>query len=88
MVSQKTLNRLGWIFAIIVIDFVLWIIIGLILLNYGDNWDSTKGHYFSFEGMNITEKIAFISYYIWIVLNALILIYISYRLIKKYLLKK
>ena len=77
---------LFWL-VFILLDFALYIIIGLILLNYEDTWDSTKGYYWSLGGMTFIEKIAYISYYILIIINILILIYLSFKIFK-YLKKK
>ncbi len=68
-------------------DFVLWIIIGLIILNYEDFYDESKGEYFSLSSMTTVEKIAYFSYYLWIVLNIILIIYFAYCLIKKHILK-
>ena len=85
---DSVIKKIIYWLLFIFIDIVLWIIIGLILLNYEDNWDASKGYYFSLDGMTSVEKIAFISYYIWIVLNILLVVYVIYRLIKNYLFHK
>ena len=72
----------------IIIDFALWIAIGLTILNYEDFYDESKGEYFSLASMTAIEKVAYIGYYIWIILNIILVISITYRLINKYILKK
>ncbi|MFC0605987.1 hypothetical protein [Winogradskyella pulchriflava] len=85
---MKTLNRIGWIFTIIVIDVVLYITIGLILMNYEDFYNESEGEYFSLASMTLIEKIAFISYYLLIVANILLIIYALYKIVTKYIIKK
>lgn len=76
------IKKLLFWFVFISIDLALYIIIGLILLNYEDTWDSTKGYYWSLGGMTLLEKVAYISYYILIVINILIIIYLSFKFFK------
>ncbi|TBV27626.1 hypothetical protein DMZ43_00820 [Meridianimaribacter sp. CL38] len=76
------IKKLLFWFVFISIDVALYIIIGLILLNYEDTWDSTKGYYWSLGGMTLREKVAYISYYILIVINILIIIYLSFKFFK------
>ncbi len=85
---MKTLNRIGWIFTIIVIDVLIYITIGLILMNYEDFYDESEGEYFSLVSMTLIEKIAFISYYLLIVANIILIIYDMYKIVTKYIIKK
>ncbi|WP_243472629.1 MULTISPECIES: hypothetical protein [Winogradskyella] len=82
---MKTLDKIIWIFIIVVIDIVLYIIIGLIIMGYEDMWDISKGPYFSLGSMTWLEKIAFVSYYLLIIANILIIIFGLYKIITKYL---
>ena len=84
---MRILNKIVWIIIFLIIDFALWIAIGLVLLNYEDNWDSSKGHYFSLGGMTWLEKIAYVTYYLWIVFNMGIILYLLYKIVKKYMIK-
>lgn len=74
--------------SLIIVDFALYIILGLILLNYEDFYDESEGQYWSLTSMTTVEKIAYISYYLLIAINILIIIYFIYRMIKKYIIKK
>jgi len=84
---MRIINKIVWIIIFVVIDFALWIVIGLVLLNYEDNWDSSKGYYFSLGGMTWLERIAYISYFAWIVINVFFMIYLILKIIKKYIIK-
>lgn len=61
--------------AIIVADLVVFIILGVLLMGYDDNYDSSEGEYWSFASMNMNEKIIYICYNVWIVLNIIGFIY-------------
>ena len=80
---MKVCKQILLFLSFIIIDFALWIIIGLTLLNYEDFYDEPRGKYFSLTSMTPIEKIAYFSYYIWIILNSTLVIYFAYRLIKK-----
>lgn len=83
--KSKFLSQIVWIFFILILDFVLWIIIGLILLNYEDFYDESKGEYFSLASMTMVEKMAYISYYLWVIFNVAVIIYLIYFLVKKFI---
>lgn len=75
-----------WI-LIIILDIFLYLASGLILLNYEDFYDESEGAYWSFESMTLLESIAYISYYVLIVANILLVLYLIYKfLIKRFLL--
>ncbi|REG88383.1 hypothetical protein [Flavobacterium aquicola] len=63
--------------AIIVADLAVFIVLGVLLMGYDDNYDSSEGEYWSFASMNTTEKIIYICYNAWIFLNVIVLIYIG-----------
>ncbi len=73
---------------IIILDLTLYIIIGLILLNYEDFYHESKGVYWGLSSMTLIEKIAYISYYLLLLVNILSIAYFFYRLLKKYIIIK
>jgi len=73
--------------AIIGVDILVFIILGILLMGYDDSYDSSKGEYWSLASMNIIEKIIYIGLQIWSILNIFGLIFIGrkiYKQIKKY----
>jgi len=66
--------------AIVAVDIFVFIILGLLLMNYDDFYDSSKGEYWSLASMNPTEKVVYICYNIWVVLNIIGLLYIGYKI--------
>lgn len=78
----RTKQILIWL-AIIAFDIFVFIILGLLLMNYDDFYDSSKGEYWSLASMNSTEKAVYICYNVWIVINIIGLIYIGYKIFGK-----
>ncbi len=67
---------------IIAIDIAVYILFGLLLMGYDDFYDESKGEYWSFESMNLSQKIATVGLNIWNVINILALFYVLYRFFK------
>ena len=69
--------------AIIGADLFVFIILGLLLMGYDDSYDSSKGEYWSLASMNLTEKLIYICYNAWIILNIIGLVYIGRKIYRK-----
>jgi hypothetical protein len=69
--------------AIIGADLFVYIVLGLLLMGYDDNYDSSKGEYWSLASMNSTEKIIYFALQTWNVINIIGVIYIGHRLYKR-----
>ena len=52
------IDVIHWL-AIIGADLFVYIVLGLLLMGYDDNYDSSKGEYWSLESMDSTEKIIY-----------------------------
>lgn len=66
--------------TIIVIDLFVFILLGVLLMGYDDNYDSSEGEYWSFASMNTSEKTIYICYNSWIILNIIGLAYICWKI--------
>jgi len=66
--------------TILLIDFFLYIFIGLMLLNYEDFYDTTKGEYWSWKSMDSFDRIVYIFWYIWWILNITGILYLAFRI--------
>jgi hypothetical protein len=84
MVKTKIrfLDIIYWL-AIIGADIFVFIILGLLLMGYDDSYDSSKGEYWSLASMNSTEKIIYICYNSWIILNIIGLAYIGRKIYRR-----
>ena len=52
-------------------------------MNYEDFYDGSQGAFYSLSSMTLTQKIAWISYLIWIGINALAALFLIYKTINK-----
>ena len=63
-------------------DLAIYGILGLLLMDYDDFYDESKGAYWSLESMNTPQKATYIGLNIWHVINALVIGYMIYRIVK------
>ena len=84
MVKTKIrfVNIIYWL-AIIGADIFIYLILGLLLMGYDDTYDSSKGEYWSLASMNLSEKIIYICYNVWIILNIIGLIFVGRKIYKR-----
>ena len=81
----RPIDILYWL-GIISVDIFIFFILGLLLMDYDDNYDSSKGEYWSWASMNSTQKTIYFCNNAWIVLNIIGIVYIGqkvYRQTKK-----
>lgn len=64
------------------VDLVLYVFLAFQLLNYEDSYNKSKGAFYSLSSMTDTEKLSYIGFKIWIVLNFALILYLASRLIK------
>ena len=65
--------------SLVIVDIAVYLFLGLLLMNYDDFYDESKGEYWSLESMNTTEKATYIGFNIWGALNILFVCYLLYR---------
>lgn len=70
------------------IDVFIYIVLGLLLMNYDDFYDESKGAYWSFESMNSYQKNVYIAFNIWVAIHQLLALYLIVRFIRKVFFKK
>ncbi len=66
----------------IIIDLSVYVFLGLLLMNYDDFYDESKGPYWSLESMTTFQKLNYLGVYVWHIVNILIIGYVIYRVIK------
>ena len=69
-------------FGLILFDLAVYIFFGLMLMNYDDFYDKSKGEYWSLESMALEQKANYIGLNIWHMINLLVIGYLIYRVIK------
>ena len=68
--------------GLIIFDLAVYIVLGLLLMNYDDFYDESKGEYWSLESMTASQKATYIGLNIWHIVNILVIGYVIYRIIK------
>lgn len=68
--------------GLILFDLVVYIILGMSLMNYDDFYDGSKGEYWSLESMTFWQKANYIGLNLWHLINLLVIGYVIYRVIK------
>lgn len=69
--------------VIIIFDFIVYILLGLMLMNYDDFYDESKGEYWSLESMDFWQKVNYIGLNIWHLINLIAIAYVIYRVVKE-----
>lgn len=83
MKKNLTLKNILIAFGIILLDIFVYILFSLMLMNYDDFYDESKGKYWSLESMTSTEKLYYIGFEIWNILNLIAVGFIIYQIIKR-----
>lgn len=68
--------------SLIIFDIIVYLFLGLLLMHYDDFYDESKGEYWSLASMTFTEKIYYIGFNVWNIVNIIALGYIVLRIIK------
>lgn len=80
---MRKFKRIIIILLIVLMDLAIFLFLGLLLMNYEDFYTEADGPWYSLESMDLMDKIIYFGYNFWILLNAIILIYLIIRFIKK-----
>lgn len=67
---------------LILVDIAVYIILGLLLMNYDDFYDESMGEYWSWNSMSFTDKLTVIGLNFWHLVNILTITYLIYRTYK------
>ena len=66
-----------------VIYLAVYLVLGMLLMNYDDFYDESKGEYWSLSSMTMSEKaITYIGLNVWHVINVVAIGYVLYRIVK------
>ncbi len=71
-----------WV-AVIIADIFIYMILGVLQMDYDDNYDSSKGEYWSLVSMNNQQLIFYFALQLWNILNILGLIFIGRNIYKR-----
>lgn len=81
MTSNRLFNLTNVSIAllVVVVDLAIYIMLGLLLMNYEDFYDESQGPYWSWESMETLDRVAYVAWHIWVTLNVVLLLYSVYR---------
>ena len=68
--------------AVITADLFVYIFLGILLMGYDDNYNISKGEYWSLASMNSTEKVLYYAFHLWNIINIAGVVCIGYRIYK------
>ncbi|MDP3681485.1 MAG: hypothetical protein Q8R22_11700 [Flavobacterium sp.] len=71
-----------WV-AVIIADIFIYMILGVLQMDYDDNYDSSKGEYWSLVSMNNQQLIFYFALQLWNILNIIGLIFIGRKIYKR-----
>ncbi len=69
--------------GIIIVDLAIYLVLALLLMDYDDFYDESKGEYWSLESMTFWQKMNYIGFNIWQIINLIMIGYIIYRIVKE-----
>ena len=76
-----------WV-AILGADIFIYIILGILQMDYDDNYISSKGKYGSLESMNQLQLVFYFLLQFWNVINLIGLIFIARKIYKQFIKNK
>jgi hypothetical protein len=83
----RAINVLFYI-ALIAADLIILVFLGMLLMGYEDNYDISKGEYWSFKSMTKSEIVIYVIYDLWYIINGILIlrfIYLFYKRLKAFL---
>ena len=69
--------------GIILFDLIVYIFLGLMLMNYDDFYDESKGEYWSLESMDFWQKVNYIGLNVWHLINLIAIVILIYGIVKE-----
>lgn len=69
--------------AIIGADIFVYMILGVLQMDYDDNYDSSKGEYWSLASMNTWQLFFYLLLQLWNILNIIGIIFIGRKIYKR-----
>ena len=75
----RLIDFIFW-FAVIAADLFVYMVLGILLMGYDDNYNISKGEYWSLASMSSTEKILYFAFYVWNIINIVGVVCIGYRI--------
>lgn len=81
-VKIRFIDIIYWL-AIIGADILVYMILGVLQMDYDDNYDSSKGEYWSLASMNKWQLLFYFLLQLWNIVNIIGLIFIGRKIYKR-----
>lgn len=81
-IKIRFVDVIFWL-AILGTDIFIYIILGILQMDYDDTYDSSKGAYWSLASMNTQQIFFYFALQIWHILNITGLIFIGRKMYKR-----
>ncbi len=65
-------------------DAAVYLFLGVLQMDYDDNWDASKGLYGSFSSMSNWQLIYYLALQVWNIINLVALVYVVVQVVKLY----
>jgi hypothetical protein len=78
----RFIDIIYWL-AIIGADIFVYIILSILQMDYDDNYDSSKGEYWSLGSMNKLQLVFYFLLQLWNLLNILGIIYVGRKIYRR-----
>lgn len=80
-IKIRFVDFIYWL-VIIGADILVYIVLGVLQMDYDDNYDSSKGEYWSLASMNTRQLIFYFALQFWNLINIIGLIFIGRKIYK------
>jgi len=81
-VKIRFIDIIYWL-AIIGADIFVYIVLGILQMDYDDNYNSSKGEYWSLSSMNKWQLVFYFLLQLWNIINIIGLIFIGKKIYKR-----
>lgn len=80
-------KHIALFFALVAIDVFVYLVLGLLSMAYDDNYDGSKGPYWSWQSMSTFDKAVMVGANFWHLVNVAAIAYFLYRFYKQWQVK-
>jgi hypothetical protein len=68
---------------ILLFDFFIGLVLGVLMMDYDDSYQESKGEYWSWDSMNTFQKSVSVGINIWWFVNLILFVCILYKFLKR-----
>jgi hypothetical protein len=69
--------------GVLIFDLFIGIVLGVLMMDYDDSYEQSKGEYWSWDSMNTFQKSVSIGMNMWWIINLVVVVYIMYKFLKR-----